>query len=110
MRNYLFSQPLRVASPQTADGIARNQRTGAISELRVAMDCLARGYRVFLPMHHDFGADLVVVRGKERWLIQVKTAPSQRNVVWRTNRRDAADVLAVVYADGQIEYEPSIIT
>ena len=85
--------------------------TGAISELVVALDLLKREYRIFLPLHHTFGADLVAVKGKQKLLVEVKTAiMSKGGKIQNLLVDHCVDVLAIACKDGTVVYQPDLST
>lgn len=85
---------------------------GAISELLVAADLIRRGFYVFRNVAADGPCDLVAFRRGERPLkVEVKTAgyATQQAATTATallGTWHEFDVLALVHADGRIEYNP----
>ena len=84
--------------------------TGAISELRVAIDLLAKGFNVFRALSPHCPCDLAVLKNGKLLRIEVRTA--YRSVAGkpykRRSRRDDInniDIYAFVLAD-EIIYEP----
>ena len=81
---------------------------GAISELRVAVDLLDKGYEVFRALSSSCSCDLAVLKNGKLLRIEVRTAylmPSG-NIVCALNRIKA-DILAKVLKN-KIIYKPEI--
>jgi len=83
--------------------------TGAISELRVAVDLMSRGYNVFRAMSPSCPCDLTVFKDDKLLRIEVRTG--HMSISGKTynfkKERDKADVWAIVFPD-KIIYEPSL--
>ncbi len=87
---------------------------GAVSELVVAADLLARGFDVYRAIAGQCAADLVAVRDGQRHLVEVRSANVTATGAWKFNPKqkvhESYDVLALVTPDGQIEYRPDPLT
>ncbi len=86
--------------------------TGAISELRVSIDLLSKGYHVFRALSPSCPCDLAIIINNHVLRIEVRTAMvSPHGTLYRTiNKRDDPnniDVYAWVTAN-EIIYEPPI--
>ncbi len=82
--------------------------TGAISELKVAIDLLEKKYEVFRALSPACSCDLAILKNKKLLRIEVKTAyrlPSGNTTC--TTFTFKADILAKVLVD-EITYEPSL--
>jgi len=81
---------------------------GAIGELRVCTDLLARGYEVFRAVSPSASCDLIAVRDGRIWRVEVRSAPCYGGKVYKSRpKKDAGkqDVYAWV-TDTAIIYEP----
>jgi hypothetical protein len=83
---------------------------GAISELVVAADLLARGYEVFRALSPSCSCDLAILTDGTMIRVEVRTGSLLKNggisFGWKESDRARHDVLAVV-VNGSIEYRPS---
>lgn len=105
--NGLATVPL--GSPAYGDGLSF-QTKGALSELRAAVDLLARGYHVYRSMSSSAPWDIVVAIPSGRLVrVEVKTAVLMADGSARGGslKRNVYDVLCFVTRDG-IVYEPPI--
>jgi hypothetical protein len=79
-------------------------KVGAAHELIVAAAFLKLGCEVYRNLAPE-GADLIVARGRRFLRVEVTTANRGRNRwMFRSKRRSAFDVLAVVRADEEIAF------
>ena len=86
---------------------------GAISELRVAADLLAKGYEVFRAVSAACSCDLVVMKNGITLRIEVRSSfriPTTGKISRPKSSRDAGrqDVFAFCLSDGEIVYEPPL--
>lgn len=103
-RNYQLLNPFL--------GINRST-TGAISELRVAVDLMSKGYHVFRAMSPACPCDLIIFKESSPSRVQVRTSymtPSGKVYAHRDKRDHTKkiDVYAFVLSD-RIVYEPSLV-
>ena len=82
---------------------------GAISELKVAVDLLLRGYHVFRAMSSACPCDLAILKDNRLLKIEVKTAhyTPKGTAFAPSTEGNQYDVLAVVLHD-KIQYEPDL--
>ena len=74
--------------------------TGAIGELRVAAHFLEKGWEVFRSLSSTCSCDLIIMRGKRKQRVEVRTGWKLRNGACRfSKRRVRADIVAVVLRD-----------
>ena len=86
--------------------------TGAISELRVAVDLLVKGYDVFRALSPNCPCDLAVLKNNKLLRIEVRTAHKSTtgklyNNPLARDDRDNIDIYAWVLSD-EIIYEPEL--
>lgn len=84
--------------------------TGTISELRVCVDLLARGYEVFRAVSANCSCDLAVLKDGALLRIEVRTAYENKatgSVMHNRPKVFRADVYAGVLRD-RILYDPSL--
>ena len=86
--------------------------TGAISELRVAVDLMCKGYNVFRALSPSCPCDLAVLKNGKLLRIEVRT--TYRSQTGQPNKvkasrddKDNIDIYASVLAD-EIIYEPTL--
>ena len=81
---------------------------GAISELRVSVDLLAKGYEVFRALSPSCSCDLAVMKDSKLLRIEVRTAyrGKSNNIITRRSRFKA-DHFALVLPS-EIVYEPEL--
>lgn len=80
--------------------------TGAISELRVAIDLMSKGYDVFRALSPSCSCDLAILKEGKLLKIEVRTAHKNvRGVLYKTGRNTKVDHFAWVAPD-EIVYEP----
>lgn len=76
------------------------QHNGSMSELRVAVDLMERGFEVFIPMNRHSSVDFVVIDETGRvFKVEVKSS-RQSPSIWHDAK---FDVLAVANKEG-VEY------
>ena len=82
---------------------------GAIGELRVSIELMARGYQIFRALSPSCPCDLIALRDNETVRIEVRTTYFGRtgNLIIPHNDPSKFDVLAMVTSAG-IFYEPSL--
>ena len=83
---------------------------GALSELKAAVNLLAKGYEVFRAMSPAASCDLAILRNGTVLRIEVKTGHKSTYsgaVVWPKISRERFDVLALVLSD-EILYDPPL--
>ncbi len=81
---------------------------GAISELRVSVDLLQKGFEVFRALSQSCSCDLAVLKDGKLLRIEVRTA--YRSMAGKTlisNKKHRADHLAMAFGDS-IVYEPAL--
>lgn len=90
-------------------GLGRNNTTGAISELRVAVDLLVRGYNVFRALSPSCPCDLVILNNNNILRVEVTTGKYSPSgiVQYPPHNPELYDMLAVVLHDG-IHYFPDL--
>ena len=98
-------------NPDTLKG-KTSATTGAISELRVAIDLLANGYDVFRALSPNCPCDLAILKGNKLLRVEVRTSfISVTGKIFKTkNQRDGKnniDIFAWVLPD-KIIYEPEL--
>lgn len=98
-------------NPDTLKG-KTSATTGAISELRVAVDLLAKGYDVFRALSPNCPCDLAILKENKLLRVEVRTAfISITSKIYKTkSQRDDKnniDVYAWVLPD-KITYEPEL--
>lgn len=85
---------------------------GAIGELQVSADLLAKGYSVYRSVSPSAPADLVALKNGECVLVEVTTGFRNGNGALGYKRHDHCahifDVVAVVERDGKITYIPEL--
>lgn len=82
---------------------------GAIAELRVSVDLLAKGFEVFRAISPSCSCDLAALKDGRLLRIEVRTAYRSKNGGIISNRsRFSADHFAFVLPD-EIVYEPQIL-
>jgi hypothetical protein len=81
---------------------------GAISELRVSVDLLAKGYEVFRALSPACSCDLAILKDGKLLRIEVRTAYRSKNGgIVSNHSRFNADHFALVLPD-EIVYEPQL--
>ena|SRR5690242_10242715 len=80
---------------------------GAISELRVSSDLLAKGFEVFRSLTPNSSCDLAILKNGTLRRVEVRTGYEAKNGRVYTVRDNRADVLAIVLPD-KIVYEPEL--
>lgn len=79
---------------------------GAIGELKVSADLMARGFEVFRSLSPTASCDLLAARGQRFFRVEVRTGWELNGKVM-VKRQGRYDVLAIVLPD-RIQYEPPI--
>lgn len=86
---------------------------GALSELRVAADLLAKGYDVFRALSPSASCDLAILKNGKPVRVEVKT--TYRSVAGEIKTPDLPhdklkrfDLLALAHPDGTIYYRPTL--
>lgn len=90
-------------------GLGRNNTTGAISELRVAVDLLAKGYNVFRALSPSCPCDLVILNNNDILRVEVTTGKYSPSgiIQYPSHNPELYDILAVVSHD-RIHYFPDL--
>ena len=88
--------------------------TGAISELRVGVDLLMRGFEVFRALSPSCSCDLAILREGKLLRVEVRTGTVYRkangDLTYNQQKLQVrADILAAVYPD-RIIYKPELLT
>src|SRR5262245_9389802 len=82
--------------------------SGAISELRVSVDLLSRGYEVFRALSPACSCDLVVLANRQLYCIEVRTGGISANGgLHYGQNKIRADIMAVVTRE-EIFYVPAL--
>lgn len=83
-----------------------------MSELKVAVDLLSRGYGVFRALSPSSPCDLAILQDSKLIKVEVKTGhyTSAGKVFRPYLSNHNYDILALVMADDKIIYEPSLDT
>ena len=83
---------------------------GVVQELRVAIDLLLKNYEVFHAFSPSCSCDLAVL--KDGKLLRVEVTTAYRTGIGTVNhpakKNKLFDILALVFKDGQIIYEPKL--
>jgi hypothetical protein len=83
---------------------------GAVAELLVSADLLARGYEVFRAVSQNCSCDLVIHRAGRLWRVEVKTGQNRPGAAVYAPRGNPNhyNLLAVVIWPGAIIYTPAL--
>ena len=83
--------------------------TGAISELRVAIDLMSKGYNVFRALSPNSPCDLAILKDKQLLRIEVRTSHLTKSGIPYRSKGDGslADIWAWVTSQ-DIIYEPEL--
>ena len=84
--------------------------TGAISELRVCVDLLARGYEVFRSVSQSCSCDIAVLKDGRLFRIEVTTGyenPHTGTLSYSPHKTENYDVIAVVLPE-DIVFKPEL--
>ena len=95
-----------VSNPSPVTDISTGTR-GAIGELRVCSDLLAKGYAVFRSVSPSCFCDLVIAKGGQLRTVEVRTGKRTRTGELSYPHDNRADVMAVVLPD-EIVYLPAL--
>lgn len=99
MEQYVSQNPFRSKNSST---------TGAISELRVAVDLMSRGYDVFRALSSACPCDLAILKDNELLKVEVKTAyKSTSGKLYKSIKKRKVDHYAWVL-NNEIIYEPEL--
>lgn len=85
--------------------------SGAICELLVAADLMARGWRVFAPLSGHVGChDLIAVKGEVVRTFEVRAANRREtgSLIFTRDRCMRSDHYAIVPRGAPVEYEPTL--
>lgn len=107
-RRELFKKLYKTGNPRPQN--TSTGTTGVVSELRVAIDLLYRGYNVFRALSPNGPCDLAILKEDKLLKVEVKTAyysPHGGSIHMPKPRTKDYDVLASVLHD-KIIYEPSL--
>lgn len=79
---------------------------GAIAELAVSIDLMAKGYSVFRPLSPNCFCDLIAIKGDEIKMIEVRSGnKDSHGVVFSKKRSDKVTDFAVyIHAENSITY------
>ncbi len=94
-------------SPYQAIGLSPGT-VGAISELRVAVDLMTKGYHVFRAQSPHCPCDLVILSGSKLLRVEVRSGyirETTGRITVHHKEQDKSDILAVTTAD-EIVYTP----
>jgi hypothetical protein len=84
---------------------------GALKELVVTIDLLARGYDVFRAINPSCSCDLVATKGKSFIRIEVTTARKYKEkITYPPHNSLNYDLLAAVFDDTSIVYIPDLLS
>lgn len=83
---------------------------GTIGELLVAADLLGKGFAVFRALSPSCACDLAILKDSKLVRVEVTTASLLQNGKPAYSKHDPAkyDVLALVFHNGKIIYEPEL--
>lgn len=109
----------REKNPKSPLGELQNNTVAEVNEMRVAIDLLAKGCRVYRAAFQGMPCDMLIELlgddqgGKHGWRtlrVEVTTGNRSTSGAITHPKRDAAqhDVLAVVLGDGTIVYKPEL--
>lgn len=87
------------------------QTRGAISELLVAIDLLAIGWKPYIPLFRNHGHDIIALKDGEIITIEVRSGRRLKDGTIQTNKEKAAhpaDHFAFVLPDEPVVYEPPL--
>lgn len=105
-RNLSFKEKY-LSSKTALIGLTKG-KTGAISELKVCVDLLTKGYDAFRAVSASCPCDLVILKNKHLYSVEVKTALKKKNGNLITpNANIQADIVAAVF-DTEILYTPPL--
>ncbi len=80
---------------------------GSISEMIVAINLLEKGFEVFTSFDHTSSCDLIALKNKKLYRIQVKTGHFNKSgVTWakgKNHKKENYDILAVVIRENNNE-------
>ncbi len=84
--------------------------TGTISELLVAADLLARGWRVYMPIQISKGHDIIACRGNDIITVEVRSGKRNRNGVLFYGKKasDKSMIYGVVVTGEPVSYLPPL--
>lgn len=83
---------------------------GALAELRVAADLMARRWHVFRALSPACPSDLVILRSDKVLRVQVRSAYRTKDGRFTVNRKNSEhDILALHFGNGEIRYEPALV-
>ena len=84
--------------------------TGAMNELIVCSDLLRRGHSVFRSVSNACSCDIIILIDKNIKRIEVTTGTMFSNNKFSIPKKDRSkfDILAIVFRNGEILYEPEI--
>lgn len=97
-------------TPSTQEHLGRST-VGTISELRVAVDLLEKGYEVFRALSQHASCDLAILKDNKLLRVEVRTGRPSKNrksPFWPKTKKERSDVFAVVL-ESIIIYQPDII-
>jgi hypothetical protein len=106
--NRCAKQAAAKLAPKSAYPNIPSPSVGAIHELQVGADLLARGFQVFTALRASADCDLAVLIGKKLVRLEVTTgykAPSGK-ISFPNHNPERYDALAVVIAKEMIHYFP----
>lgn len=102
---------LEVARANPYHGLS-TATVGAMSELAVAVDLIARGFEVFRALSPATSCDLAILKDGRLLRIEVRSAlrNSKGLATYAKNPRDLgrSDILALRFRDGTVEYRPAL--
>lgn len=84
---------------------------GAVGELKVSADLMARGYEVFRALSPACSCDLAIIANGQLFRVEVRTGvqyPNGRLHYRRNLDGSRHDIMAVVLHDGDITYLPAL--
>lgn len=98
-KRYRYLNPKPIFSTDTV---------GLISEHRVVIDLLSKGYEVFRAVSHACSCDLAILKNGHLLRVEVRTGRyTSTGKIWHNQKGFKADVLATVMPE-EIIYEPTL--
>lgn len=83
---------------------------GALQELRVITDLMLKGYQVFRAVSPSSTVDLLILQSSKTYRVEVTSGMlSQQGVIYHPAKNiQRFDILAIVFRNGDITYQPEL--